>query len=199
MQQFIKNVREFYKPYYHKNDKAHSISHADDVCNLALKMNKGRYDEKLIILSAYIHDIFNYLDRARHNELAYEYVVEAKDKFLKELNSSELKLVAYAVLEHRAKFKGKFYSKLSETISSADRGEPKIELIVIRSMHFNSGDAKSVVSHIKRKYSKDGYAKFPKIYKDYFKDEVNRLQESAQNLTKEQVLKIWSSRKLTSF
>ena len=194
MQKFKKEVRAFYKPYYDKGDEAHTIAHADDVCKLALKMNSGEYNEKLIVLSAYIHDIFNSANRAKHHKLAYEYVLKADDRFLKELNKEELELVAHATLEHRASFKGEFFSKLSEIISSADRGEPKIEPIVIRSMQFNNANVQDVVEHIKDKYAKGGYAKFPKLYIEHFKEEFKHFQESAKNITKVQVLEIWSSK-----
>ena len=193
MQKFKKEVRAFYKPYYDKGDEAHTIAHADDVCKLALKMNSGEYDEKLIVLSAYIHDIFNSANRAKHHKLAYEYVLKADDRFLKELNKDELELVAHATLEHRASFKGEFFSKLSEIISSADRGEPKIEPIVVRCMQFNS-NVDSVVEHVKDKYSKSGYANYPKLYVDYFGKEFEQFLEDAKNITKEQVIKYCSSK-----
>jgi len=194
MKKFIKDVREFYKPYYDKGDKAHTIAHADEVCKLALKMNNGEYKEKLVVLSAYIHDIFNSKDRAKHHKLAYKYVLAAEDKFLKELNKKELELVAYATLQHRASYKGKFFSKLSEILSSADRGAPKFEPIVIRCMQFNNEDIDGVVDHVKDKYAKSGYAKYPKLYIDYFGKEFDEFQERAKNITKEQVIEVWSSK-----
>jgi len=193
MVDFINEVREFYKPYYDKNDLAHSISHADDVCELALKMNRD-CSKKLVVLSAYIHDIFNSIDRAKHHILAYEYVLKRSDKYTKTLDEKSLLYVAHAVLEHRSSFKGEFYSKLSEVISAADRGEPSLVPIIIRSMQFNNANADDVVYHIKDKYTKDGYAKFPKLYKEYFKDEFAKFQNDAKYITKEQVLKIWSSK-----
>ena len=73
MNSFKQKVREFYKPFYDNGDKAHLIDHADDVCNLALEINR-ECSEKLVILASYIHDIFNATDRKKHNILAFEYV-----------------------------------------------------------------------------------------------------------------------------
>ena len=187
MQNFKKQIRDYYAHFYKDGDEAHKIDHADDVCALALKINKN-LDEKLIILASYIHDMFNAKDRPIHNELAYEYVIRAEDEFLKMLNQKELKEVAHAVLEHRASFKGEFYSELSELISSADRGEPDLEKVVIRSMKFNNGNAQDVYEHIKDKYGSKGYAKYPDVYVKIFKDELKLFQERADNITVDEIL-----------
>jgi len=188
--QFRQAVREFYSHYYKDGDLAHQIDHADYVCNLALQLNQ-ECDPKLIILAAYIHDIFNATDRKNHHTLAYNYVLESNNKFLKELSEQERKLVAHAVLEHRASFKGEFYSKLSEIISSADRGTPDIKRVVIRSMQFNNGDAKSVYKHIKSKYGTNGYAKYPQSYQEIFSKELQEFQKIVDNITIADIEQIW--------
>jgi len=142
-------VREFYKPFYDAGDEAHKIDHADIVCDLALKLNEIYY-EKLVILSAYIYDIFNATDRKNHHKLAFVYIIDAKDRFLQKLSQDELKLIAHSLLEHIGSFKGKFYSLLSEIICGADRGFADLEEIIIRSCKFNIGDAKDVLAHIKK-------------------------------------------------
>ena len=85
MKDFKQQVRSYYEPYYREGDEAHLIDHADQVCTLALKINKD-LDEKLIILASYIHDMYNAINRKIHNELAYEYVLKIQDKFLKTLD-----------------------------------------------------------------------------------------------------------------
>ena len=153
---FRAEVRKFYKPYYDKGDKAHTIEHADDVCDLALRINK-KYDEKLVVLASYIHDMFNATNRPIHNELAYEYVLEIEDRFIKELSQKERLEVAHAVLEHRGCFTGAFYSPLSAIISSADRGLPDLDVIVIRSMKFNHENAEDVQRYVVGRYGTKGY------------------------------------------
>jgi len=195
MREFRRDVREYYKPYYENSDEAHLIDHADAVCDLGLKINR-ECDEKLVILAAYMHDMFNRENRPIHNELGYAYVLKAEDKFLKELSTEELKQVAHAVLEHRASFKGEYYSSLSEVISSADRGVPDLDFIVIRSMKFNKGNAEDVYKHISSKYGTKGYAKYPKVYQELFREELEAFKKLADQLTVEKILEIWKGREL---
>ena len=195
MKKFREEVRAYYQPYYENSDEAHLIDHADAVCDLALKINR-ECDEKLVILAAYLHDMFNRDNRARHNELAYEYVLKTDDKFLKTLSAEERKQVAHAVLEHRGSFKGKFYSLLSEIISAADRGVPDLDFIVIRSMKFNNANAQKVYEHISRKYGMNGYAKYPNVYREMFSEELAMFQRLADQLTVEKIEEIWENREL---
>ena len=190
MKKFREEVRAYYAPYYENSDEAHLINHADNVCDLALKINR-ECDEKLVILASYLHDMFNRDNRAKHNELAYKYVLTADDKFLKMLSGEERKQVAHAVLEHRASFKGKFYSPLSEIISAADRGLPDLDFIVIRSMKFNNGNARKVYAHISRKYGTNGYAKYPDVYREIFSEELAKFRRLADELTVEKISEIW--------
>ena len=193
MQEFKKEVRDFYKPFYANGDAAHLIDHADSVCNLALKINR-EYSPKLVILASYIHDIFNATNRKEHNTLAYRYVKDISDNFLKDLNEEELELVAHAVLEHRASFKGKFFSKLSAIISSADRGLPDVEQTVIRSMRYNDANAQDVYEHMLDKYSTKGYAKYPTIYQEIFAKELEAFKTEIDAITVAKIEQIWENR-----
>ncbi len=188
---FRDSVREFYKPFYDNGDEAHKIDHADSVCDLALELNEV-YNEKLIILSAYIHDIFNAKDRKNHHKLAFKYVIGAEDKFLKELSNQELELVAHAVLQHRGSFKGEFFSLLSEIISGADRGLNNLEEVIIRSCKYNNGDAKEVLDHIKDKYATGGYGNYPPLIQKRFATELKEFKKECDMLTLEEVLKVCS-------
>ena len=193
MNSFKQKVREFYKPFYANGDEAHLINHADDVCKLALEINR-EYSEKLVILASYIHDIFNATDRKKHNFLAYGYVKSRADGFLQELSDEELELIAHAVLEHRASFKGKFFSKLSAIISSADRGRPDVTQIVIRSMRYNNANAQDVYEHMINKYGSKGYAKYPDVYKEIFTKELEEFKQEVDNISVEKIKDIWDNR-----
>jgi len=193
MKNFRKEVRDYYQTYYRDGDKAHLIDHADSVCDLALHINR-ECDERLVILASYMHDMFNATNRPIHNELAYEYVLKAEDKFLQKLSPKEILEVAHAVLEHRGCFRGEFYSTLSAIISSADRGLPDLDFIVIRSMKFNKEDAHDVVAHIHDKYGKNGYANYPDLYQAMFKEELEVFHKLADELTVERALEIWKER-----
>ena len=192
MKNFRAKVRKFYKPYYDKGDKTHTIEHADDVCDLALRINK-EYDEKLVILASYIHDMFNATNRAIHNELAYEYVLKTEDNFLKELSKKGCLEVAHAVLEHRGCFTGEFYSPLSAIISSADRGLPDLDVIVIRSMRFNHENGEDVQRYVVGRYGTKGYVNYPDVYREMFKEELEVFRKLADELTVERVWEIYTS------
>jgi hypothetical protein len=139
--------------------------------------------------------MFNKKERNIHDKLAYEYVLKADDKFLSKLSKEEICMVAHAVLEHRGSFNGEFYSPLSEIISSADRGLPDLDFIVIRSMKFNNKNAKDVYDHIKDKYGTKGYAKYPNVYQKIFGDELKSFKKLADELTVERVCEIWEKSK----
>jgi len=193
MKKYREEIRSHYQAFYTYGDPAHLIDHADSVCDLALHINK-ECNEHLVILAAYMHDMFNANNRPIHNELAYAYVLKAEDKFLKKLSEAEILEVAHAVLEHRASFKGEFYSPLSAIISSADRGLPDLDFIVRRSMKFNKGNAEDVYSHIRSKYGVKGYANYPKVYQEIFEKELALFRKLADELTLEKVLEIWKGR-----
>ena len=192
---FRDSVREFYKPFYDEGDEAHKIDHADSVCNLALELNSS-YDEKLIILAAYIHDIFNATDRKNHHKLAYEYTMRADDKFLKELKKQDLELIAYAVLQHRGSFKGKFFSLLSEIISGADRGLSNLKEVIIRSCKYNKGNAQEVLEHIKDKYATNGYANYPPLIQKRFAKELSEFKKQCDKIELEDVIKVCKEARL---
>jgi len=192
---FRDEVREFYKPFYDDGDEAHKIDHADSVCDLALRLNED-YDERLVILASYIHDIFNATDRKNHHKLAYEYVLRAEDKFLQSLSQDELKLIAHGVLEHRGSFKGEFYSLFSEIISGADRGLSNLEEVIIRSCKYNNGDAKEVLAHIKDKYATGGYGNYPPLIQKKFAKELSEFKRQCDELTLDYVIKVCQEAKL---
>jgi len=193
MKNFRKEVRDYYQIYYKDGDKAHLIDHADSVCDLALYINR-ECDERLVILASYMHDMFNATNRPIHNELAYEYVLKTEDRFLQKLTKKEILEVAHAVLEHRGCFRGEFYSTLSAIVSSADRGLPDLDFIVIRSMKFNKENAEDVYQYVTGRYGTKGYANYPDIYQKMFKDELRDFKLLADKLTVERVLEIWEER-----
>ncbi len=192
MKKFRESVRDHYQIYYRDGDEAHLIDHADAVCDLALSINQT-YDERLVILASYLHDTFNATNRQMHHTLAYDHVLKSEDKFLKELSQKELLEVAHAVLEHRASFRGEYYAPLSAIISSADRGLPDLDFIVIRSMRFNKGDVQDVYDHIKDKYGSKGYAKYPEVYQAIFREELEAFHKRADALSMDGIMEIWNS------
>jgi len=179
-------IREWFKPFYEGEDLAHTIEHADEVCDLALRINTEKFDEvyesKHIMIAAYAHDMFTQSNRKLHHELAHDYIALTNDPIIEELSDPERMTIAFAVLEHRASHKGKLTSQMSQIISAADRGVPDLDNIIDRSMKFNNGDYKQVVEHIKNKYGKEGYVKYSDFYQEMFKKEIQILQEGIEEL-----------------
>ncbi|MNE13589.1 hypothetical protein D3C80_1064300 [compost metagenome] len=111
---------------YRCNDLAHQIGHfnAVEVCgneiNNRLKLG---YDPKMIMLVAYLHDMFAW-SRVNHHIMSWQYVLTSDMDLLCTLTGPERKLVAYGCKEHRASFGGKFTSAFSELMNSADRELP---------------------------------------------------------------------------
>lgn len=192
-----KAIREYYKrfllPISGDNIRnSHGVDHCDDVFNLMIKLNDKLsygYSEEIIAFAAYIHDMYSDAENRKiHHILAHTYVLNRVDDLLKELSEDDLYLIANAVLEHRASYKGEFSSNLSTLISAADRGVPDYDSHYNRSLVYNDGDHKEVIEHLVDKFGRDGYAtkKYPKFYSDMFKEELeefwNRLDKEATKL-----------------
>lgn len=188
LDELINSVRSFVIPYYEKNDSAHTILHADSVCRLALQLNdfldlNDRVDDSLVVLASYFHDVAAH-DRKNHHIKASEVVRTLDFELLNILNNSDRELVALACLEHRASFKGSFSSRLSELVSSADRGKPSLQYHLQRSIQYTmdreemSYDEarKLACMHMKDKYGCGGYAKYPDLYKRYFAAQLKQLE-----------------------
>lgn len=195
-------IRNLYEPFYKTNDKGHSIKHADDVFNVAIELNKKLghpYSEDIIAISSYIHDIFAN-SRKNHHQLAFDYVMGRRDKLLERLTQPILEEIAYAVLQHRASYKGEMYGLLSEIISSADRGKPDFKKSIVRSMDFTTNkypneDLEELVIiskfHLKDKYGSKGYANYPKLYSDFFNDEIESFKNKIDNITNDDIASVY--------
>ena len=191
----VKEIREYYKKFLlPKNGdnvrNSHGVDHCDDVFNLMKKLNKKLeygYSEKIIAFAAYIHDIYSDAENRKiHHILAHTYVLNRVDDLLKELSEDDLYLIADAVLEHRASYKGEFSSNLSRLISAADRGVPDYDIYYNRSLIYNDGNHKDVIEHLVDKFGRDGYAvkKYPKFYSDMFKEELEEFWNRLDRATK---------------
>lgn len=175
------DVRDYVIPFYAKNDKAHQIDHADEVCELALEIaNRIKYPHlNLVRLAAYLHDIKLYKGRKEHHTLSAIHVMSGSmDNVFGTTSINDRLKVSAACAEHRASYKGEFTSLLSEIISSADRGKPKgFEYMWNRVMNsketLESDDPEAAaIQHLKDKFGRNGYARYPNLYKLYFAKEL---------------------------
>jgi len=199
MVEFREEVRSYYKHYYDKNDEAHKIDHADDVCNNALDINERlnlKIDKKEIILAAYIHDIFTGEDRKLHNKLAHDYVLlNTDDIFLKELDQITRNRIAIAVYEHRSSLQiVNFSGELAELIATADKGRLILTEMICRSYKYHYREGKkvneiyqSIVEHLHEKFGSNGYIEYPKLYMRAYGNDVRNLQKDVDRIDKYKV------------
>ncbi|MNF21516.1 hypothetical protein D3C81_176670 [compost metagenome] len=175
---------------YRCNDLAHQIGHfnAVEVCgneiNNRLKLG---YDPKMIMLVAYLHDMFAW-SRVNHHIMSWQYVLTSDMDLLCTLTGPERKLVAYGCKEHRASFGGKFTSAFSELMNSADRELPgNVPAMLERAIQYRVDNLgwtdneesrlavrDDAVAHIKEKFGDGGYARYPEMYLRCFAAELEQ-------------------------
>lgn len=169
------------------NDRAHRQDHIRQVCFDALDINTNYQlglDRRMIVISAYCHDLFSRF-RKNHHQLAYHFVKTADYPWLRIFSEEEKEQMAHACLEHRASWKGDYYSLLSELIATADRGAPKnLDAVLERSRQFAlSFEKKSEkaalehsINHIYEKFGSKGYAKYPNLYHIVYGKQLSTFQ-----------------------
>lgn len=185
----LEDLRDILEDTY-GDSLSHGMDHVREVMLTALTYNQKldlRLDPKEIILASLLHDMYQNTQRELHHQLGYEYVMRSTHKVFYGIECTEdidRKRVAKAILEHRASYKGKYYSLLSELIASADRSYPDLYKIVERCFVYTietnpnmSIDeiGLAVKKHIKEKYSKDGYIKYPKLYLKMYGNKIEEL------------------------
>jgi len=188
-------IKEDFGFWYSKNDTAHRENHFIDVESTALEINRRLdlgVDPFLIMLVAWFHDLFAW-SRQDHHERSCLWVLKSEYPLLNTLSKSERLMVAFACLEHRSTYKGKYTSVLSELMSAADRGNPNrsVEIALERSVNYQMtarGVSDPVVArqdaikHLKEKMGTGGYARYNEMYLLAFQEEVDRFCRSIDAL-----------------
>ena len=185
----LRDITRYVKPYYAINDKAHNLKHAAEVAMLGLELNE-RFElgenPAMIIVAAYMHDTFSSADRDNHHTLASEEVIKCKWPGSEQFTQEEVFKIAAACAEHRASFKGEFYSMLSEIISAADRGRPDLLDWFKRAYIYGIDklgitDKKEAmvraVGRIQEVYGEDGYANIPRLWSMAYSDEFTAIRK----------------------
>lgn len=170
-------------------DKAHGTDHIYNVLADAKKI-KGSNLSVAETLAIIFHDAGNEVDRDDHEKIGANYFME----IISGIKYTDTLKVAHAIREHRASYKGKFSSPVSELLSSADRGKPdSLAYTLKRSYDYavKHGDnheeaINHAIKHIKEKYSRNGYARIPNMYKQYYKDILIKFWDEIDNFTPEQ-------------
>lgn len=189
MYKLYKEIREKVLSYYNQNTPGHRWHHAVDVMNIALKMNERlnlNIKKKDIVASALLHDVMESKGRKEHHKEAIAWLaIGDGEKWFYDL-CIEHKLsfsgVLLAVYEHRASYNGFHSIPLSELISSADRGAPDLERTINRIKAHQGGIGWE--EHLIKKFSVNGYVKFPEIYKRYWGQKFIDFQNEIEKFVK---------------
>lgn len=183
-----------FKEVWELNDLAHRENHFEEVfqCGMVINDTLGkRYDPKLIMLAAYFHDMFAW-SRHNHHEMSHRWVNTTDNQLFVNLNSHDRWMVASGCLQHRASYKGLFNHEFSELINAADRGFPgEVDLMLQRAIQYRTkwypemefGDRiTESIKHIKEKFGKEGYARYPELYERAFKGKLDLQREAIEAL-----------------
>ena len=167
-------AREFYKnTFYVGNSKAHDMQHIKEVHSNMRDLIKSenlesQTDEHIVMLCAYLHDIFCESHRSQHHIKAKEYVDANSDVYLQRLSQDERDVLGLAVLEHRSSCNMKPSNVYSRLLQIADKGPADADRIFQRCRDYNrqvgdsEEDTEKRICHIlERKYGENGY-----FYKD---------------------------------
>lgn len=184
---------------YYPEKASHGLNHIEDNLNKAEKMLahvKEPFTDQI-----YAAIVFHDAGLEKYGRDIHEvHGAEIAKRELKDLfNSRDLYLIAAAIKEHRASFKGTFTSMLSDICSSADRNAPNFEASVARSFLYTSEHhpefsfeekCETVAKHQRGKYGTKGYARFPIYYSRYYRNDLREYQRKMDALTSDVVAKV---------
>jgi HD superfamily phosphohydrolase YqeK len=195
--ELVNKIMVLVLPYYETNDEGHQIDHAIGVTNIALNMLKALHlgmvqEMKIdIFLAAMLHDIRADQRKDHHLLGCLESYNNLEIRKLIEQYATNPMNVWYAIYEHRASYSGTFTSLVSEIVSSADRAEPDVEKWVARVKKGNINEnMEEALSHIQKKMGRNGYARLPFVYMDYYGESINTFFDDLED--KEKLIEIWN-------
>lgn len=170
-------ITEFSK-VWELNDEAHRLKHfnAVEACGLEInrRLNLG-YDPKLITLVAFFHDMYAW-DRGNHHQMSARWVETTDHPIIAQLEPRERAWVYWGCLQHRASFEGVFANTFSEMMNAADRELPgNVAGMIERGVQYRTArgvgadEARAgAIEHIKGKFGRGGYARYPDLYEKAF-------------------------------
>ena len=189
------------KVFYSNNDDAHRIDHVDGVWDNIVKLiNRDKvnvYNRNIVFLAVYLHDMYCWKDRATHNKLVLDVLVDegfVNDSMLcvlAELNCAEMDIVKDMVYWHRSSLDFSAYKPAQQYIRPyvevmrwADKGAPVFKDWLERSLKYHHGEENAVGNvkkHFIEKFGKDGYAwKNDPGYATAYADEYDVFQEDME-------------------
>lgn len=168
-------------------DGAHDKNHIIDVIRNAFKISsKMNLNTDLAVFAALYHDIGLLLgDREDHDINGYNFICK-NQKIKQYFDAYEIDIIAHAVKEHRASYKGSYTSIYSIIVSDSDRSL-SIETMIRRSYLYNKDKTtdvyNTVYSYLKKKYGYGGI----ELRLDFSKE---ILEESRKILSDEKEFKL---------
>lgn len=184
-------LKEDLKLYDLAPDGAHDKNHIIDVINNAyIISSKMKLNTNLAVFSALYHDIGLLLgSREEHDITGYKWI--CKNQKLKQyFDEDEINIIAHAVKEHRASYKGSYFSIYSIIVSDSDRSL-SIETMIRRSYLYNKDKTNdiynTVYSYLKKKYGYGGIV----LHLDFSKE---ILEESRKILSNEKEFRLYYDR-----
>lgn len=195
IEELRREITEAFSAHWLLNDPAHRAEHFNEVYQtgkLLAERTGIEVDLKLILFTAYFHDLFAW-SRQNHHELSYEFVLNTDHPVITQnLTTEERGLVAWACRQHRASFKGDFNSLFAQLMNAADRGMPgtvKKTLgwaIQYRKAHNPKETIEQIteasIQHVKEKFGSQGYARYPDIYQLVFNWELTELRKAIDQI-----------------
>lgn len=199
IEQYKQELQSQLLPWIEKNDPAHQWGHFNSVYEAGTLINKTLglgYPEEAILLVAYVHDLFAW-DRDVHHVRSQTWVDGGVDHppAVKELIKQSVSkwpagkgnfpraYLAQACGQHRASFRGEFTHEFCELMNSSDYEKPnglfkKLERAYKYSLGRGLGEREALVAsldHMKDKFGRDGYAKYPEMYTTVFGKELEEI------------------------
>jgi hypothetical protein len=179
-----KTLREQFAAAYSLNDAGHQFDHCERVYQTGIRINDSlgkRYDPRLIMLAAYLIDMFSW-SRVNHHLLSHLWVTTTDHSLLNNLSSKERTMLGLACKQHRASYTGSFSHEFAELISAADREFPgDIPTMIDRAVKYRAKwhpemsaatRQTEAIKHLKEKFGTDGYARYPAMFEHTFKGEL---------------------------
>ena len=189
-----KIVEQFSAMWEH-NDRAHRVEHFSEVFQTSLEINRNlelQQDEKLLLFSAYFHDLFAW-SRENHHLLSEEFIRGTCHELITEhLSDRERSVVAGACRRHRASNKERFENLFERLFNSADRERPKsVQHMLDRAMKYrqdrmpwmSQSEMKAgAIAHLKEKYGHGGYASYPDLYIQMYGPQLDEIRNQIADL-----------------
>lgn len=137
----------------------HGREHIKDVITKSYDMAiEFKQNPEVCCVAALLHDIgLLTTSRKYHHIGSGIYVMEHIEMLQKYFNDEEIYIIFKAVIEHRSKFNGEYFSMISKIVSDADRSS-NIVLMITRSYEYNKPNYNGielqnvVYEHLKEKY-----------------------------------------------